>query len=466
PNFIANFGPYLKLGLDWDPRELGEKLDKVGKGLDSVQKNTQSVNVKVEALSRERDEKPKVVSIHENERSFEEGNYSEWCRSSRSTIGERHERHGRVASSSIPNAPKTSNIKYFRCLGKGHIASQCPNRRVKVKKDNREVEGESSHTEHTSSNKVESLSDDSYYEGDLMVIRRMMSSHIGDEAKTHKIFSILGNLISMIIDGGSCVNVASERLVKKLALPTFVHPRSYKFQWLSERGELLMDKQVEVAFTLGRYEDRMTCDQFDKKVIHDGVTNKFTFLHLGQRFMKKKQMKVKRESERKTKSKLKKKEKESEIEKRKERGKENEFQDVLPKDVPHGLQPLRDIEHHIDLTLRATLPNRTAYRMNLEEAKEIEKQVRESMSPCSILVILIPKNDGTCRICTNYRQINNILVRYRHPIPGRWMNGKWLITPFGLTNAPSTFMRLMNHILRSLIGKCVVVYFDLFYLFG
>jgi hypothetical protein len=103
-----------------------------------------------------------------------------------------------------------------------------------------------------------------------------------------------------------------------------------------------------------------------------------------------------------------------------------EYADVFLCEVPAGLLPLRGIEHLIDLILGASLPNRAPYRTNPKETKEIQRQVqellekgyvRESLSPCAIPVILVPKKDGSWYLCVDCRAINNITIRYHHPIP-------------------------------------------------
>ena len=63
----------------------------------------------------------------------------------------------------------------------------------------------------------------------------------------------MGKICSLIIDGGSCTNVASQRLIEKLALKTLLHPRPYKLQWLSKNGELVIDKHVLICFSIGKY---------------------------------------------------------------------------------------------------------------------------------------------------------------------------------------------------------------------
>jgi hypothetical protein len=103
-----------------------------------------------------------------------------------------------------------------------------------------------------------------------------------------------------------------------------------------------------------------------------------------------------------------------------------DFKYVFPDEVPAGLPPLRGIEHRIDLVPGASLPNRPAYRTNPEETKEIQRQVKElldkgyvheSLSPCAVPVLLVPKKDGSWRMCVDCRAINAITVRYHHPIP-------------------------------------------------
>ncbi|XP_033139567.1 uncharacterized protein LOC117131642 [Brassica rapa] len=158
--------------------------------------------------------------------------------------------------------------------------------------------------------------------------------------------------------------------------------------------------------------------QFDRRVIHDGFTNKHSFEFNGKRtvlvpltpkevhedqlqLQKKKEIDLKPDKQHNFYAKAKSllsltdctpvypSEMSALLQ---------EYQDVFPEDNPIGLPPIRGIEHQIDFVPEATLPNRPAYRTNPVETKELQRQVeelmekghiRESMSPCAVPVLLV-----------------------------------------------------------------------------
>ena len=98
--------------------------------------------------------------------------------------------------------------------------------------ENGEVDSESSKSSHSSSSEAE---DDGFLppeEGYLLMVRRLMGSLCKDRDDTqnenifHSRCLVNGKVCSLIIDGGSCTNAASTRLMEKLGLKTTLSPIS------------------------------------------------------------------------------------------------------------------------------------------------------------------------------------------------------------------------------------------------
>ncbi|KAK1694555.1 hypothetical protein QYE76_011252 [Lolium multiflorum] len=377
-----------------------------------------------------------------------------------------------TASSKASTGP--SNVTCFKCGTQGHKSFECKNTKVMITMENGDIEtlsegeyealvqaavaNEEDYDEESGEDPLLCIHDPS---PSLVVTRVLTTQPQAMEDQRCNIFQtragIGGKSIKVIIDGGSCHNLASTELCEKLNLTLRKQPHPYHVQWLSDKGNVKIQHTVTVNFKIGPYEDTIECDvvpmtvchmllgrpwQFDKKAIHDGYSNAYTFTVKDKKFelrpmtpsqiiadnakalaraqqhshhseLRGEGATHQKESER---HKPYMSERKSVLLATKSEWREvqenpsttlhyvlickgpssetndltnipssllsllKEFQDVFPDELPHGLPPLRGIEHRIDLIPGAPLPNRAAYRTNPEDTKEIQRQIQDLLA--------------------------------------------------------------------------------------
>jgi len=84
----------------------------------------------------------------------------------------------------------------------------------------------------------------------------------------HLRWLIMNKTCTLIIDGRSFSNIASQRMVKKLQLTTILLCNTYKLQSLSEKDEIDMNQQVLLSFSIGKFYDKVLCDGVSMEISH------------------------------------------------------------------------------------------------------------------------------------------------------------------------------------------------------
>ncbi|GBG77651.1 hypothetical protein CBR_g24099 [Chara braunii] len=185
----------------------------------------------------------------------------------------------------------------------------------------------------------------------------------------------------------------------------------------------------------------------------------------------------------------------------------DEFADIF--ESPTGVVPDRPISHEIILEAGAVPLKGCIYRMSEEELTVLCAQldnlldkgwIRPSNSPYGAPVLFVRKKNRNLRLCINYRKLNAQTVKNAGPLPRiidllerlggatyfskldlksgyhqilirsnnryksafktRYGHFEWVVMPFRLTNAPTTFQAAMTNEFRTVLDRFVLVYLD------
>jgi transposase InsO family protein len=185
----------------------------------------------------------------------------------------------------------------------------------------------------------------------------------------------------------------------------------------------------------------------------------------------------------------------------------DQYRDVLDPGPVQLSKPCEGVSHRIETF--GEPPHGPIYNLSQRELKALREYleeatalgyIRPSESPAGAPILFVPKSDGTLRLCVDYRGLNKVTRKNRHPLPliseildrlagakifskldlvsayhripihhedvwktafrTRYGHFEYMVMPFGLTNAPATFQSWINKALAGYIDDFVIVYLD------
>eukprot|EP00253_Pinus_taeda_P013823 PITA_13823 len=313
--------------------------------------------------------------------------------------------------------------------------------------------------------------------------------------------------VEIVFDSVSQANLITESLAKKIVLETKPHPKPYPLGWIHDKEKLNVTQQWKVKFVIvSKLVDEVEMDVipldiygmllgspylYDRKAVFFRHENKYHITKGGVEYtVQTHQNKINSSLVSGGKMKIL-------VNSSKTcmlmvvREKECEFADAFQGcDGKHkqelmelisdynklfqelkGLTPKREIQHEIYLLHDTPLPNIDMYRMSMIEMEEIKRQVQEllgqgvigpSSTPCSSPIVLVPKKDGSWRMCVDYRVLNKISIKNHYPLSriDDLLEQLKSVVYFKKLDLRSGYHQVMNDIFQLFIDEFVLVYLD------